>query len=542
MAALLLWLVAAALAAPVDGGGSSAAPATGEAKDAEVNRRFQELERGMSALREELNQLRQARKPGSAAGGSPTQFAEESKPKFVDKLKQFFDGCKNAARRVLKPILLSDTMFYLSMLMVLQWHVRFHFGDWIHRKFFDGSMTKRQVKPMMTLRKIGINIMILGIYYDDTLMDWVSAVVKNRAFISSIGLVFIDSVVLYYGFQLLAICTVGGFGSKSISGQGGLEDWISPLGDDDDGICADKAAANNVYEDLTGRFRRVTPVWIVQIMLVAFYIEELNSNQDTKNIENVDFIYWVVAVLFQMHGGDDQVGEGFNFKYWNYVLPLTSGKEMMEKAIASVEQEAAAGSPEHAVPLVPAEARSPDANRKIWLHKKFLELGDYWHKVFWVVPMKLQYEWFIRMFMDFSVNSVSRSIILYTVPIMVSVEGPLDFVKDLTAVMFITMLDNIDGDPKDLDEVSVKIKFMLYYESTQWSGIHNLKRKICCIPCCDKATKDSVCKIPLTRVEREYINDAGTGDNFKRLRECAQEQWERFIEEEEPCNEVSQKA
>eukprot|EP00413_Alexandrium_margalefii_P020478 CAMPEP_0204528674 /NCGR_PEP_ID=MMETSP0661-20131031/9655_1 /ASSEMBLY_ACC=CAM_ASM_000606 /TAXON_ID=109239 /ORGANISM="Alexandrium margalefi, Strain AMGDE01CS-322" /LENGTH=534 /DNA_ID=CAMNT_0051534665 /DNA_START=32 /DNA_END=1636 /DNA_ORIENTATION=- len=534
MAALLLWLVAAALAAPAEGGGS-AVPATVEAKDAEVNGRIQELERGMSALREELKQLRQARKPGAAAGGSPNQLAEtadkEPKPKFVDKLKQFFDGCKNAARSVLQPILLSDTMFYLSMLLVFQWHVRFHFGDWIHKKFFDGSLTKRQVKPMMTPRKLGMNIMILGIYYDDTLMGWVSAMVKHRAFISSISLVFIDSVILYYGFQLLAICTVGGLGSKSISGKDSLQDWINPLGDDDDGICPDKTSANNVYEDLTGRFRRVTPIWIVQIMLVAFYIEELNENHDTKDINNVDFIYWIVAVLFQMHGGDDQVGEGFSFKYWNYVLPLTSGKKMMEEAIASLEQDTAAGSPEHVEPLMPIDWRSPDANIRMKLHKKFLDLGDYCHKVFWVVTIKLRYEWFIRAFMDFTVNSVARSIILYTVPIVVCVEGPLDFVKDLTAVMFITMLDNIDGDPKDLEEISVKTKFMLYYESTQRTGIQNFRQKLPCIPSGDEETAGSVCKIALTDIEREYIKDEVTGDNFKRLKECAPDQWEQFINE-----------
>merc|ERR1712176_1402950 len=49
---------------------------------------------------------------------------------------------------------------------------------------------------------------------------------------------------------------------------------------------------------------------------------------------------------------------------------------------------------------------------------------------------------------------------MYTFPIMVCVEGPLDFVKDCTAVLFISQLDDLD-DPKDLKELIIKVKFRL---------------------------------------------------------------------------------
>merc|ERR1712039_119727 len=59
-----------------------------------------------------------------------------------------------------------------------------------------------------------------------------------------------------------------------------------------------------------------------------------------------------------------------------------------------------------------------------------------------------------RFFLDFMINAVARSIIRGTVPIMLCVEGPLDFVKDVTAVFFILKLDDIDSD-KDLSDEKV---------------------------------------------------------------------------------------
>jgi len=247
-----------------------------------------------------------------------------------------------------------------------------------------------------------------------------------------------------------------------------------------------------------------------------------------------------------MHGGDDQVGEGFNFKYWSYILPLPASLpscvQTMEETFA-----AAAGGPEaeqeHAEPLVvndrlsPAggevqqereDRRSPDDEQG----KNFVELGDHCHKVFWVVTIKMRYEWLIRAFMDFTVNSVARSIILYTVPIVVCVEGPLDFVKDLTAVMFITMLDNMDGDPKDLEELSVKTKFMLYFESAERKSVHELKKHFLCLPSGGEEAAGGVCKIPLTKNEKDYIEDDDTKDKFKRLKDFAPEHWKSFTKEE----------
>merc|ERR1712151_52246 len=68
----------------------------------------------------------------------------------------------------------------------------------------------------------------------------------------------------------------------------------------------------------------------------------------------------------------------------------------------------------------------------------------------------------LRQCMDFGVNAVVRSIVLHTFPILLSVEDPLDFVKDCTAVFFITTLDDLDF-PKDLIEMGIKMKFQLLW-------------------------------------------------------------------------------
>merc|ERR1712157_584699 len=49
---------------------------------------------------------------------------------------------------------------------------------------------------------------------------------------------------------------------------------------------------------------------------------------------------------------------------------------------------------------------------------------------------------------------------MFTFPVMLAVEGPLDFVKDCTAVLFISTLDDTD-EPKDLKEIIILPKVRL---------------------------------------------------------------------------------
>merc|ERR1712113_1045097 len=68
---------------------------------------------------------------------------------------------------------------------------------------------------------------------------------------------------------------------------------------------------------------------------------------------------------------------------------------------------------------------------------------------------------FVRAFLAFIINSVSRSLLLGTAPIMVSVEGPMDFIKDVMAVFFIVNLDDFDEKVEKNDDVVITGEYEL---------------------------------------------------------------------------------
>lgn len=55
----------------------------------------------------------------------------------------------------------------------------------------------------------------------------------------------------------------------------------------------------------------------------------------------------------------------------------------------------------------------------------------------------------IRMFADWIVNSIYRQVLLSTTPMLLSSEGPMDFIKDVLAVIFIVTLDDASDAQKD---------------------------------------------------------------------------------------------
>uniref|UniRef100_A0A7S1MAB7 Ion transport domain-containing protein n=1 Tax=Alexandrium catenella TaxID=2925 RepID=A0A7S1MAB7_ALECA len=526
----------------------------------------QELRRDMSKVRLELVAARGAHttpRPETTPAPPETTPAPTTPP--PDKIKTFFKQTKKIAAN-LKPLLLNDFMFYTSIVLILQWHIRFGFADVIHHKLFKDARggkkwTKAQVKPMMTPRRLGLNVLIFVIYYDDQPPWFLEDILHNRPFVCSVGLVFLDTVVLFYSFMILGW-------SLSKHNHRGTEpaksnEYIDPLDEsEDDGHCPEKFEATNVYEDLTMQFRRVTPVWIVQMALVALYIEQLNKDKDTKDVNQVDYAYWVIAVIFQMHGGDAQVGEPFNALYWNRILNsnmvadlqanvkwlIGGGKDdsendaskqpLMDDGERSPQHLASAQDLEELVKTAvdkatSAEARRPDSTVNEYLAKlpaeivnmvleentlqetmwrrSFNFVGGCWHKCFWVLDTKICLEWQIRRFMDFTVNSVARGIILYTVPIMVCVEGPLDFVKDLTAVMFMTTLDDSDT-KREVEEILVKLKYELYREGS--AG--------------DDGENDAEIKISLTDWEKKYAKDAKQSDKFELLTDLDGEHFSHF--------------
>mmetsp|Transcript_39596 Transcript_39596/g.123362 ORF Transcript_39596/g.123362 Transcript_39596/m.123362 type:complete len:169 (-) Transcript_39596:331-837(-) len=115
---------------------------------------------------------------------------------------------------------------------------------------------------------------------------------------------------------------------------------------------------------------------------------------------------------------------------------------------------------------------------------------------------------------------------------MVCVEQPLDFVKDLTAVMFITMLDNVDQS-KDLTEMIVKLKFSLLTrengEPTTWSYIKNVLTF-------GRVDVKYVRNTwgpegPLTKEEKAYVFDEDNESKFEKISDKMPEKWGKFLGE-----------
>jgi len=484
---------------------------------------------------------------GAGAPWAAPPAAAPSPAAASDKLDAFFDAGDSFATKYVGPFLLSDFAFFLSVLLVLQWHVRFHLGDLLYRLYEASGplhpFTKRETKPMMTARRLGMNVLILGIYYDSDLPGRLGSFVKPRPFVASIALVFLDNVVLFYAFKLLGFLL-----SPTARDEG---EWINPLDEaEDDGITPEKSQATNVFEDLTVKFRKAFATWFVQVMLVAFYIEELNSSASTKELDNVSFLFWAAAVAFQMTGGDAQVGEACNMKYWQRVTggesALKSARaalwRLLEGAPAQAPRPSAGASARQALLAADPEAgeaagpdveagrsslesredvlRARDALEQQYA-KSFGSLGELQNKVFWIFDMRFQTEWQIRSLMDFSVNAVARSIILYTVPIMVCVEGPLDFVKDLTAIMFITTLDNL-SEPRDIWEMLVRLKFGVHHSGKGhvllWDWVKQLFGY--------GLAKHLMQSVDLSQEERDYIEDNKA--KFQRFADLVPEEWRSF--------------
>mmetsp|Transcript_65483 Transcript_65483/g.191627 ORF Transcript_65483/g.191627 Transcript_65483/m.191627 type:complete len:532 (-) Transcript_65483:94-1689(-) len=402
----------------------------------------------------------------------------EEKKCLPDQVEGLFNGLGDVADFVGKNWLTTDCAFFVAIFLVLQWHVRFHFREWLRKELYSRlDWQPLQVKPMMIWRRIGLNILILGL-----------------------------------------------------------------------------------------------------IGLIMFYMKDLNKNRNTHVSGDFHYGLWMVAVIFQMHAGDQQVGVPFNTKFWMHIL----GKPRILERLSNFVTGANEDSSKTREPLLHKEDRLKSALQKMRLpprqvekllrrdmtdedvkvledisnkedrnedpeasataaffkrmnveleddFKKMLGLeeslqyvGSLWHRVFLFFPLKFQIEWIIRCGMDFMVNSFARTIILYTVPIMVCVEHPMDCVKDLTAVMFVTTLDNLDGDAKDLAEILVKLKYR---------ANHALERRA-------KVMADDEVepqKVRLNMFEKNFIQ--GHPDNFWRVDFVGGDAWKKFRRQGIPMTE-----
>mmetsp|Transcript_11099 Transcript_11099/g.21473 ORF Transcript_11099/g.21473 Transcript_11099/m.21473 type:complete len:242 (+) Transcript_11099:1-726(+) len=145
-------------------------------------------------------------------------------------------------------------------------------------------------------------------------------------------------------------------------------------------------------------------LFAVQFTLGLFYMYSLNNNKG--GWENSSGFRWLISVLLVGVKSGEEIGKGFDFKFWIQLL------------------------------------RSK--NSKMQHNPRFLGCG---------CSLSCRTEATIRMVMSIIVNGFMRRIILCTAPILLSLsDDPLDFVKDCLAVFFITNLDdlaesvNLEGD------------------------------------------------------------------------------------------------
>merc|ERR1712232_581950 len=169
-------------------------------------------------------------------------------------------------------------------------------------------------------------------------------------------------------------------------------------------------------------------MFVAQMGLITYYIFELEgwSDEDpddnvglkTHDYNNVSVVKWFIGVVIVEVAAENEVGAEFNFKFW---YNLIKGALNEDSTIYK------------------------NWDRRKELKKEWCCKEEWCGKTYHVV------EGVFRCLLAFLVNSVSRSVLLGTAPIMLCVEGPMDFIKDVMAVFFIVNLDDY-GDTKEIND------------------------------------------------------------------------------------------
>mmetsp|Transcript_69368 Transcript_69368/g.206604 ORF Transcript_69368/g.206604 Transcript_69368/m.206604 type:complete len:407 (+) Transcript_69368:70-1290(+) len=314
-------------------------------------------------------------------------------------------------------------MLLLALATMVQWHVRKSF-NWAE---FVQPLRNALGRPSTYGRRVALNVLILQIYFDPDMPDFV----QHRKFFLSVLAIIFETIILRHGLKLLAIQIKGKemdappLRSRLLELQAIEEPEVDldPRWDDDPDAEPGGDLTESMYMDLTVGFHSILPIFIIQLSLMAFYIDELNDpSSDTKDSSKVEFGYWLVGVLIQLFAANQLLGSPYNGQFWKQVLTADP-----ENPVCKVSEKSV--------------------------------------RVFGVVQCRYWRVWLIRSWMDFLVNSIARDMLMYTFPIMLCVEEPLDFVKDCCAVFFITTLDDTGFEKaKTIPQMMVRLKFNIFYD------------------------------------------------------------------------------
>lgn len=284
---------------------------------------------------------------------------------------------------------------FASLFMITQWFI---FRRWVKAD----DPTKKDLwrdwsgHRSRILRTFGSSILVYQIYYSNV-MHGVFKVTKDNPF-------WISCSVLFFERVLLGLCVHG------ISTQAfGYRPFKT----------SDKTKTiKNVYMDVTeSKLSRAFVTFIAQAGLVAYYTFHLNGDPDSHDKANVSQVKWVIAVCTIHVAGDDEVGSELDITGWAKIF-----QQAWQQEITSFRD-------------------IPSA----------IYHAPWWGitRSFACIRVPYQLELIFRVLFDMFINGFFRSVLLGTVPIMLCVEEPMDFLMDVTAVFFVIKLDDYD-DPTSL--------------------------------------------------------------------------------------------
>jgi len=239
--------------------------------------------------------------------------------------------------------------------------------------------------------------------------QWSAALssVAENPFVASCAWLMFDATILYHA--------IGAFGSRicTADNKGAYTK-----------LKAQQATkVSNRYMQISKDFGVSICFFVAQCGLMCYYVFFMNEDPETHNHKNMSVIQWCFATIITAIAGEDEVGTPYNEEFW---ITLTGdtwyapslwmrGRKVGPRLQATVEQQ----------------------------NDKPTAIG--------CIPVTFRTEWLLRRGMSFTVNRVFRTIILGTAPVMLSVAEPMDFIKDVMAVFFMTKLDDID-DAEDLEK------------------------------------------------------------------------------------------
>lgn len=308
-----------------------------------------------------------------------------------------------------------------------------------------------------------MNLLILQIYYNPDLCHFVD----NRPFVISMVVISLDAFLFYYLFKRIGQYVkerqwddVDSFVKRNTGLE--LQQYIdrdalmndhesrywardpTAVDNNDDGIEDDDVCrATSTYMDVTRRFTTTVGLWVAQSLLVVFYMNHLNGDDTSKDVAKLQFLNWVCAVLLQLYVGDAQMGAPMNKMFW---------KMLWEQPLQEI------------CPDLKSVIRQNPRLRCLSFTVR-RTLGQC-HESAGSIPLPFKAFWWCRYFFDATINKLARNIILFTFPIMLGAELPLDFVKDCLAVLFISTLDDLEeSDKKDIPQMMVLLKYRLYLDA-----------------------------------------------------------------------------